>query len=334
RRGFPPLRATIASILSSQGIQAHADNVLITAGSQQGLSLVAQLLLRPGDAIFVESPTYSAAIDLFRALGFKVVGIPVDENGMQVEALENLLQLHHPKLIYTIPNFQNPTGACLSAPRRRQLIALADRYNVPILEDDFVGDLRYDGRVQPALKSLDPGGRVIYVSTFSKMLMPGLRVGYLLADGPVYDALLNFKRVNDLATSNLVQRALEDYVTVGRHQAHLRRSCQVYRKRRDAMLQAIHRHLPARVRANNPLGGLFLWLTLPDGLSAEALLPLACQEGVVFSPGSTFYPDRHEGSGSLRLNFVANSPENNEEGIRRLGEAIRKLETQRGREAH
>ena len=326
RRGYAPLRNTIAHVLASQGIQTPAENILITAGSQQALSLVAQLLLRPGDVILVESPTYAGALDLFRALGFKAVGIPVDENGLQVDKLEKILQLHHPKLIYTIPNFQNPTGTCLSGSRRRQLITLADRYNVPILEDDFVGDLRYEGRVQPALKALDPGGRVIFVSTFSKMLMPGLRVGFLVADGPVYESLLNFKRVIDLATSSLIQRALEVYVTVGRYQAHLRRTCQIYRKRRDAMLQAIHRHLPARVRVNNPQGGLFLWLSLPEGLSADDLFPLACQEGVVFTPGSAFYPDGSEGDGCMRLNFVTNPPERIEEGIRRLGNALRRLE--------
>jgi GntR family transcriptional regulator/MocR family aminotransferase len=222
--GYLPLRSTIAHILASQGIPARSENLLITAGSQQAIALVTQLLLRPGDTVLVESPTYAIALDLFRALGLKIIGAPVDESGLQVEKLEKLLQQHHPGLLYTIPNFHNPTGACMSVQRRRQLIALADRYNVPILEDDFVGDLRYEGRAQPALKSLDPGGRVLYVSTFSKMLMPGLRVGFLVAEGPFYDSLVRYKRVNDLTTSNLHQRALEAYVTVGRYQSHLRRT--------------------------------------------------------------------------------------------------------------
>src|SRR5512146_2448598 len=267
--GHMALRVTIAHILGSQGLQIRPENVLITAGSQQALSLVTQVLLKPGDVILVESPTYSGALDLFRALGFRIVSVPIDKQGMQVEALEKVLQQHHPRLIYTIPTFHNPTGTCLSSARRHQLIVLADRYNVPILEDDFVGDLRYDGRAQPALKSLDPGGRAIYVSTFSKMVMPGLRVGFLVAEGPVYERLVDCKRVNDLATSSLLQRALEMYVTVGRYQAHLRRSCQLYRKRRDAMLSAIHRHLPAGVRADMPQGGLFIWMELPEGCSAE-----------------------------------------------------------------
>jgi GntR family transcriptional regulator / MocR family aminotransferase len=325
RNGYGPLRESITHILASQGLQTRPENILITAGSQQALSLVSQLLLNPGDVIFVESPTYSGALDLFRTLDFKVIGIPVDDQGMQVDGLEKLLQQHHPKLIYTIPNFHNPTGTCLNGARRRQLLVLADRYNVPILEDDFVGDLRYEGRAQPALKALDPGGRVVYVSTFSKMLMPGLRVGFLVAEGPIYEYLVDFKRVNELATSNLIQHALEAYVTVGRYQAHLHRSCQIFRKRRDVMAAAIQRYLPTGIQFDIPQGGLFIWLSLPKGLNSEALLPFAWEEGVDFAPGGPFFPEEVENSNWLRLNFVAQSPTEIEEGIKRLGKAIKRL---------
>ncbi len=321
--GHMPLRITIAHVLASQGLQISPDNVLITAGSQQALSLVTQMLLKPGDVILVESPTYSGALDLFRALGFHIVSVPVDRQGMQVELLEKLLQKHHPRLIYTIPNFHNPTGTCLSSARRHQLIVLADRYNVPILEDDFVGDLRYEGRTQPALKALDPGGRVIYVSTFSKMLMPGLRVGFLAAEGPVFEALVRFKHSSDLSTSSLVQRGLEAYVTVGRYQAHLRRSSFEFRRRRDAMLAAIKRHLPAGVHCDAPQGGLFLWLQLPNGMSADELLPLACEKGVNFAPGSAFFADPGCGRDWMRLNFAAQPPDEIDEGIQRLAKAVR-----------
>lgn len=323
--GYAPLRATIAHVLASQGLQAQPDNILITAGSQQALSLTSQILLKPGDTILVESPTYGGALDLFRALDFDVVGIPMDNQGMQVGGLEKLLQQHHPKLIYTIPNFHNPTGTCLISSRRRELLVLADRYNAPILEDDFVGDLRYDGRTQPSLKALDPGGRVIYASTFSKMLMPGLRVGFLLIEGPIYENLVNFKRVNDLATSTLIQRALEAYVTVGRYQAHLRRSCQIFRKRRDAMVKAIKRFLPVDVQFEIPQGGLFIWLKLPDNFSSDDLLPVALKEGVDFVPGSRFFSDSSQGRNWMRLNFVVQPPDEIEEGIKRLGQAIEKL---------
>jgi GntR family transcriptional regulator / MocR family aminotransferase len=324
--GYAPLRTTVAKVLSSQGLQIDPENILITAGSQQSLALVSQLLLKPGDAVLVENPTYSGALNLFKALNLKIVGVPVDEKGMQVDRLEKLLQQVHPRLLYTIPNFQNPTGTCMSSPRRLQLISLADRYNLPILEDDYVGDLRYEGHALPSLKSLDPGGRVIYVSTFSKMLMPGLRVGFLAADGPVYERLVAHKRVNDLTTSNLIQRALEAYVTVGRYQVHLQRSCRVYRKRRDAMLEAIERWLPEGVQVAKPQGGLFLWLRLPQGVSSQALLPFAVQEGVAFAPGFNFFLENKAGSAYIRINFAAHDPETIQTGMKRLQKAIKRLD--------
>lgn len=323
--GYFPLRETVTHILVNQGIQVRPNNVLITSGSQQALALVCQLLLNPGDIVLAEKPTYDFALDLFRALNLKIKGIPLDAQGMQVKLLEAILQKYHPKLIYTIPNFQNPTGVCLSGARRRQLIALADCYNIPILEDDFAGDLRYEGYIQPAIKALDPGGRVIYVGTFSKMLMPGLRVGFLAADGPVFKSLLNFKCINDLTTSTFTQRTLNEYVTVGRYQAHLRRSCRVYHERRDAMLSAIKRHLPAGVHVDPPQGGLFIWLRLPGNLSSHDLLPLAAEEGVGFAPGGRFFPDPSEGYSYLRLNFATQTPEDIERGIRRLQVALERL---------
>ena len=323
--GYAPLREGIAHILASQGLQTRPESILITAGSQQAIFLAAQVLLKPNDTVLVENPTYPAAVDLFRTLGYQIVGIPMDNQGMQVEKLEKLLQQHHPRLIYTIPNFHNPTGTCLSSARRRQLIVLADRYNVPILEDDFVGDLRYEGHAQPSLKALDPGGQVIYVSTFSKMLVPGLRVGFIVADGPVYDSLLNYKRLSDLATSTLIQRALDAFVTVGRYQTYLHRSSQIFRRRRDAMLNAIHNHLPSNVSLDVPSGGLFIWLRLPDSISADKLLPLACKEGVAFVPGKFFFIDNTNGDEWMRLNFVSQPIDDIEEGIRRLGIAFHKM---------
>jgi GntR family transcriptional regulator/MocR family aminotransferase len=324
-QGYGPLRTTIARILASQGVQMPPECVLITTGSQQALALVTQILLRPGDGVLVEEPTYDGALDLFRAQGLRLIGCPSDAAGMQVERLEPLLQREHPRLIYTIPNFQNPTGACMSLARRRALITLADRYNIPILEDDFVGDLRYEGRAQPALKALDPGGRVIYVGTFSKMLMPGLRVGFVVADGPIFALLAQRKRVNDLATSTLTQRALELYVTVGRYHTHLRRSCQAYRRRRDALVAAVMQHMPPGTRLATPQGGIFAWLRLPEGASSLRLLPLASEEGVDYAPGARFFVEPGAGEPYLRLNFAVRTPAEIDEGVRRLARALRRL---------
>lgn len=322
--GYPGLRETIAHILSNQGTPTHAANVLITSGSQQAIALVARLLLQRGDTVLVESPTYGAGLDLFRSLGARVVGIPMDEEGMLMDKLETALRTTHPRLIYTIPTFHNPTGRCMCTTRRREMIALANHYNVPILEDDFVGDLRYEGRAQPALKALDNTGTVIYVNTFSKVLVPGLRIGYLVADGPVYEQLLIHKWLNDQSTSELLQRALQAYITVGRYQAHLRRVCQVYQVRRDAMLDALQKFMPEGTEWSRPQGGLFIWLQLPHHLVATDLLPLAQAEGVTFAPGAFYFPDE-DGFDHLRLNFTTQSPERIEEGVRRLAGAVRKL---------
>ena len=323
RRGYAPLRETMAHVLASQGLSTHADHILVTTGSQQAISLVVQSLLVPGDTILVETPTYTGALDLFHSLQLNVRGIPIDADGMQINHVDELITKTNPKLIYTIPSFHNPTGICLSSQRRRQLIAVGERHNIPILEDDFVGDLRYEGRVQPTLKSLDRGGGVIYTSTFSKMLMPGLRVGFLVADGPIYERVLQIKTVHDIATSNFIQRALESFVTVGRYHSHLRRACRRYRNRRDALVTAIKEFLPAGVQFQVPQGGLFLWLRLPDHIFAEDLLPRAREAGVLYTPGNWFYLNKTEGKNFIRLNFVAQTTEQIRDGIQRLGIAIK-----------
>jgi len=319
--GHLALRETIAHLLTAQGVPARPEHVLVTAGSQRALSLVSRLLLRPGDAIAVEAPTYGGALDLFRAHGLRVLGVPADAQGLKVDALAAVLRSHRPRLLYVIPNFQNPTGACLGLTRRRELLALAARHDLPILEDDYVGDLRYEGRAQPALKASDPGGHVVYASTFSKMLMPGLRAGFLVAEGPVLEGLRRLQRAEELGTSELVQRALEEFLTVGRYQAHLRRAVRHYRRRRDAAVRAVRRHLPG-CEAATPPGGLFLWVRLPPRLRSDTLLPRAEAAGVRFAPGGQFFADPGDGAPFLRLCFAAHEPEELEEGVRRLGVAM------------
>jgi GntR family transcriptional regulator / MocR family aminotransferase len=324
-RGYAPLRRTIARVLSRQGLAAREEDVLVTSGSQQAIALAAELIFAPEDIVFVEEPTYTGALDLFRSLRLKIIGVPMDEDGMRVDQLEALVRLHGSHPLYTIPNFHNPTGACLSGARRRQLVKLAERYGFPILEDDFVGDLRYEGHAQPTLKSLDPGGFVIYISTFSKMLMPGLRVGFLLAEGPIFERLVRLRRMHDLATSSLSQRALEAFVTVGRYQAHLRRTCQRYRLRRDALLDAMRKNLPGDFRYRPVHGGLFQWINLPQGMQSSLLLQEAQKLGVHFAPGGIFFQNSIEGESFLRLNFCAIDQEAIHLGLQRLGEASQQL---------
>ncbi|GAK27732.1 MocR-like pyridoxine biosynthesis transcription factor PdxR [Serratia liquefaciens] len=325
--GYYPLRDTLGRILTAQGIPTHAEQLLITNGSQHAISLIVQSLLEPGDTVIVEQPTYAEALGLLRQHRINIVTVASDRHGMLVEQLPALIEKHQPKLIYTIPNFHNPTGRCMSEARRRRLLALAQQAGVVILEDDFVGDLRYNGKQLPSLRSLAQPGAVIYVSTFSKMLLPSMRIGYLVADSEHYQRLARLKHVDSFTSSNLIQRALDAFVTIGRYDKQLRRAGRLYRQHRDVMVAALQQQLPPGCQFEMPEGGLFIWLTLPAAVSTEALMPLAWRHGVTFARGECFYAEEQHGAHGLRLNFAANTPPQIEEGIARLCRAINEVIT-------
>ncbi|EMD6650805.1 PLP-dependent aminotransferase family protein [Serratia marcescens] len=327
--GYYPLRDTLSRILSAQGIPTQAEQVLITNGSQHAISLVVQSLLAPGDTAIVEEPTYAEALGLLRQHRVNIVTVPGDRHGMRVDLLPELLERHRPKLIYTIPNFHNPTGRCLSEARRRRLLAIAQQAGVVILEDDFVGDLRYQGKQLPSLRALAQPGAVIYVSTFSKMLLPSMRIGYLVADSEHYQRFARLKHVDSFTSSSLIQRALDAFVTVGRYDKQLRRAGRVYRRHLEVMIDALQRRLPSGCRFETPQGGLFIWLTLPASMTTAELMPVAWRYGVTFARGECFYAQEHLGAHGLRLNFAANSPPQIEEGIARLCRAIEEVITEK-----
>ncbi|MBC3379506.1 PLP-dependent aminotransferase family protein [Serratia fonticola] len=320
--GYYPLRDTLSRILTAQGIPTRAEQVLITNGSQHAISLIFQTLLRPGDTVIVEEPTYAEALGLLRLHQINIVPVPSDRHGMCVEQLPELIARHQPKMIYTIPNFNNPTGRCMSEVRRSRLLALAQQAGIVILEDDFVGDLRYNGKSLPSLRAMAPAGTVIYVSTFSKMLLPSMRIGYLVADSEQYLQFSRLKHVDSFTSSNLIQRALDAFVTVGSYDKQLRRAGRMYRQHRDAMVAALSEHLPPGCRFEIPAGGLFIWLELPPAVSTTTLMPIAWQQGVTFARGECFYVEEQHGAHGLRLNFAANTPELITEGIARLCRAI------------
>jgi GntR family transcriptional regulator/MocR family aminotransferase len=323
-QGYPPLRAAIARFLGEQGIAVTSDEIFIASGSQQALSLVAMALLRPGDTVVVESPTYANALQLFKWLDVRLLGVPVDDDGLRVDLLEHLLKHHRPRLIYTIPTFHNPTGTTLSGCRRRQLLIEAERAGLPIIEDDYVGDLRYNGPREPSLKALDHQGNVIHISTFSKTLMPGPRVGFVLTSGPLLRRLVTLKRQTDLGTSALIQRALEVYMGEGRWRAHTRRVSRVYRRRRDAMLRAMKQYFPPQARWSTPRGGFFVWVRLPAQVSITDLYLAALEQQVAFAPGPLFFPGI-PAYPAFRLSFSQQTPERIVEGIERLGRALQQV---------
>jgi 2-aminoadipate transaminase len=320
--GFPPLREYIAARMRAKGMRAEAGNILITSGSQQGLDLAAKVLINAGDKVIVERPTYLAALQTFSLFEAEFVGVESDDEGMDVEDLERKLWRHDDvKLIYLVANFQNPSGTTLNLARRRRLVELAAEYGVRIVEDDPYGELRYRGQHLPSLKSLDPENYVIYLSTFSKTMTPGLRLGWMVADAELYAKLVIAKQATDLHTNTAAQRAAHHYLTHYAPDAHIEKIRAVYGERCNVMLDALARHFPAGVRWTKPEGGMFLWVELPPHVNTADLLQAALKEKVAFVPGAPFFANEKP-QNFLRLNFSNQKPERIEQGIERLARVI------------
>jgi len=329
--GYLPLREMITRHSARYGIKITPENVLITSGSQQALDLLGKILIDPGDRILVESPTYLAALQAWKAYGAEFISVPMDDDGMNTDYLEEALRAG-PKFIYALPNFQNPTGVTLSMERRRKLLELADQYGVPIVEDDPYGQLRYDGDHLPSIVVLDSQfrddgtacyrGNVIYLSTFSKTLAPGLRLGWVIAPPEVIGKLVQAKQGADLHTATFNQFVAYEVSRAGFLDRHIQLIREVYGRRRDLMLAAMDRHFPAEVNWTYPQGGLFLWGTLPSYMDAKDLLKTCLDKKVAFVPGEPFHPTGG-GKNTMRINFSNATHEEIQVGIERLGSAIK-----------
>ena len=331
--GYKPLRELLANNMARYGIKAKAENVLITSGSQQALDLIGKLFINAGDRVLVEAPTYLGALQAFNIYGAEYESVPSDEDGLRTDLLEKPLR-SGPKFMYVLPNFQNPAGTTLSEGRRHELVLLADKYGIPIVEDDPYGQLRYEGEHLPSLVVLDREnlrrdvgysiGNVIYLSTFSKTLAPGLRLGWIVAPPEVISKLAQLKQGADLHTSTFTQFVAYEVARDGFLDKHVKLIRQIYGERRDVMLQALQKFFPPAVTWTHPKGGLFLWVTLPAGLDMEAVFRSALEQSVAFVPGDSFYAnDPQEGSRHMRLNFSNATPEQIREGIRRLAAAVK-----------
>jgi 2-aminoadipate transaminase len=329
--GYQPLREMLAHNATKYGIRISADNVLITSGSQQALDLLGRIFINRGDRVLVESPTYLGALQAWNAYGVKYVTIPFEDNGMQTEFLESRLRIGI-KFIYVLPNFQNPTGVTLSLERRKQLIEISDSYGVPIVEDDPYGQLRYEGEHLPPVVVLDDemrakevpiySGNVIYTSTFSKILAPGLRLAWVVAPTEVIRKLVQAKQGCDLHTSTLTQYLAYQIANSPYMKTHIQNIRKTYRERRDVMLQALAEYMPEGVKWTKPKGGLFLWVTLPENFDTRSIFQNAVQEKVAFVPGGSFHP-QGGGVNTMRLNFSNTKPELTVEGIKRLAKVIK-----------
>ncbi|UJR85361.1 PLP-dependent aminotransferase family protein [Sandaracinus amylolyticus] len=317
--GVPRLRERIAADLVRQGVPARADDVLVTSGSQQGLDVVARALVDPGDVVISQAATYTGAIQIFGANGARLMGVPADAEGPDMAWLRHAGRA---KALYLMPNSCNPTGECISGPRREALIAWARETGTAVIEDDFVADLELDGAAPPpAMRALD--GDVIYLSTFSKKLIPALRIGFLLCPPSLAPQLVALKHATDLGTSGLLQHALAEFLERGYLAAHLNRIRGQYRERRDALCVALKKYLPPSVRFRAPTRGTTMWIELPDDLDSEAVFEEARRRGVLVSPGTLYRVDRAVGGPSgLRLVFGGESPARLVEGAKRLGAAM------------
>jgi 2-aminoadipate transaminase len=328
--GYTPLREMIARHTTRLGIEVNMENIMITSGSQQALDLLGKVFINNGDRILVESPTYLGALQAWNIYGAEYVTVRSDDDGMVTDELEAALRTG-PKFIYVLPNFQNPTGATLTLGRRVRLIELADHYGVPIVEDDPYGQLRFEGDPIPAVEVLDSQmhhdgccytGNVIYLSTFSKILAPGIRLAWVIAPPEVIHKLVQAKQGTDLHTSTFNQIVAHEVGRAGFLDQHIKKINDTYHERRDVMIDALTEHMPEGVRWTHPKGGLFLWLTLPDGLRSVELFKDAIKQKVAFVPGESFYP-RGGGENTMRLNFSNATPEKINEGIGRLGIVVK-----------
>jgi len=330
--GYSPLREMIVNQLGRYGIKVTADNVLITTGSQQGLDLLGKILINRGDRILVEAPTYLGALQAWDAYGAEYVTVPADKDGMITDALEEALRTG-PKFIYVLPNFQNPTGVTMPLDRRMKLVELADRYGVPIVEDDPYGQLRFEGEHLPSVVVLDDKyrgnnhpfyhGNVIYLGTFSKILSPGIRLAWVIAPPEVIRKMVQAKQGTDLNTSSLTQMVAYQISKDGFLEEHIKVIRKVYSERRDVMLAAMDRYFPPEVDWTHPLGGLFLWATLPEYLISKEVLKDALEEKVAFVPGDAFYPRGQSLENNMRLNFSYSKPDVINDGISRLGKVLK-----------
>jgi 2-aminoadipate transaminase len=331
--GYLPLREFLAEKTARDGVAVAADNVIVTTGSQQALDLIGKILINPGDKILVESPTYLGALQAWSAYGAEYLTVPIDEDGMQTDGLEAALRAG-PKLIYVLPNFQNPTGVTLSLERRKRLVELADKYGVPIVEDDPYGSLRFEGQHIPSVVTLDAQmrgmcagcytGTVIYLSTFSKILAPGLRLAWVVAPPDVVFHMAQAKQGSDLHTPTFTQMVAYQVAYDGFLDRHLDVIRRVYHERRDIMLQSMENTFPKGVRWTRPQGGLFLWVTLPEYMNATKILADAVENKVAFVPGSPFFPSGG-GENTLRMNYSNATEDGIREGMSRLGNTLKKF---------
>jgi 2-aminoadipate transaminase len=322
-QGIIELREVLAERISTDDHKFTPDIIQVTTGSQQGLDLIGRIFINRGDYILTEAPTYLGALSAFNYYGAKYCTIPMDDEGMIVDLAEEQINKHKPTLIYMVPTFQNPSGITMSLRRREALVELAGKYQIPIIDDNPYGELRYSGEPVPSLKAMG-GNAVISLGTFSKIISPGVRLGWVAACPEVSGMIEKVKQGADLHSTTFAQYMVYEYINAGHLEPHIELIKKAYRKRRDVMLDSMANEFPECVKFTRPEGGLFLWITLPKGVSAANVFDLAVEAGVALVPGKTFYP-HEDNDQNFRVNFCHPSEDNIREGIRRLASVLNKV---------
>ena len=325
--GYAPLRqATLARMREKYGVGGENDDIIITTGATQGVDLCMKTFTNPGDVIICENPSFVGSLNDMRSLQTRIVGVPMDGEGMDMAALEKALQTEkNVKLIYTIPSFQNPTGVTMTAQRRQQLYELAVKYDVLVIEDEAYFELCYNGSAPRCIKSMDTTGHVIFLGSYSKTISPGLRCGYLIMDKGLMSKVVVAKQCADVNTTVYSQMLISEFITKSDYDGHIARCCDVYREKRDRMLSGIRANFDPRVKYTVPDGGLFIWCTMPEGFSGKELCAKAIEAKVACVPGSAFDTAEDPQSSCFRLNFSMPTLEQIDEGTRRVGKAISEM---------
>lgn len=321
--GDPDLRKAITKRMAKLEVEVKPEDILVTSGSQQGLDFASKIFINPGDIIVCESPTYLGAINAFKAYEPKFIEVSTDKDGMDMAELENVLKNNNNvKFIYVIPDFQNPSGKTWSIERRVRLIELANKYDVAIIEDNPYGELRFEGKILPAVKHFDTEGRVAFLGTFSKILCPGLRLGWIAANPEMLNKFIMVKQGADLQSSTISQMEAAKFFELYDIEAHIQGIIDLYRVRRDLMMKTIEEEFPEGVTATYPEGGLFTWVVLPEYMNARELAIKALEQNVAYVPGGSFYPNGGN-ENTFRLNYSNMDEERIVEGIKRLGKVLK-----------
>ncbi|SHK04619.1 aminotransferase-like domain-containing protein [Tepidibacter formicigenes] len=324
--GFIPLRKAIANRMNTKfNTDVTYENILITSGSQQGLDFSGKIFLNEGDVVLCESPSYLGALNAFKAYGPKFIEVPTDENGMIMEELEKILETtENVKMIYVIPDFQNPTGRTWPVERRKKFMEIINKYEIPVLEDNPYGELRFEGEILPSLKAMDEKGLVIFLGSFSKIFCPGFRIGWVAANKEILEKYIMIKQSADLQTSTVGQREVAKFMEIYDLDAHVEKIKDVYRKRRNLMLETMKAEFPEGLKYTYPEGGLFTWVELPSNIDAKDVMAKCLENNVAFVPGGSFFPNGGKDN-TFRLNYSNMTEERIVDGVKRLAKVLKEF---------